>query len=217
MTVGGRSGGSGAARSIWRVIVVVLVTAASARSIGANATPELPLALNLPTTAPAPQSTEEHLLSLESRLATEQRRYVAWRRNWMIAYGGLALGNLALVPLMPRGDRIDYYTGAGTSAIGAVTLALQPVQPSADVACSAETLVRVGCVEQRYDDVSAFQRRSRSWFVHAINFGFNAGVSAFLGFGFGHWRSAAANLVGGTAIGELQIATQPHGALEPLR
>jgi len=36
---------------------------------------------------------------------------------------------------------------------------------------------------------------------------------AFLGFGYGRWPSAAANLVVGTAMGEYQIYTHPDGAI----
>jgi hypothetical protein len=181
------------------------------RSIEASAAGDRPLVLKPP--AEAPPSVETHLLVMERRLALEQRRFTVWRWSWMLAYGGLVLGNLALVPVVPRADRIDYYTGAVTSTIGTLTLALQPVQPSARVTCPEEAAQRAACVERRYGEVRAYQRGSRGWPAHAINVAFNLGVSAFLVFGFGRWRSAGENLLIGTAIGELQIQTQPHDAL----
>jgi hypothetical protein len=68
-------------------------------------------------------------------------------------------------------------------------------------------------VEATYAQVVAFQRGARTWPMHVINVLFNAGVSAFLGFGYGRWQSAGLNLIVGSAIGEAQIFTQPQGAL----
>lgn len=195
--------------------VLVIAAVLSGPSPQAIAKVVGPPALDVPVD-PSPH-TDVRIVALERRLATEDRFFAVWRGTWIAAYGALALGNLAALPAVSHASRIDYYTGAVTSGIGTLTVALQPPQLLADVGCQAETSQRLACVERRYGDVTAFQRSSRGWLAHVINFAFNAGVSAFLGFGYARWQSATTNLLVGTAIGELQIGTQPHGALETPR
>jgi len=190
---------------------MMIATAAPAQRYAALTNIDPPRAFEAPALSPA-----AIVVAMETRLASEERRFSTWRTSWMLAYSALVLGNLALAPVVARADRVDYYTGAVTSAVGVATLALQPEQAPVTNDCAAGTDHSTACLGRRYREVSAFQRSSRGWLAHALCFAFNAGVSAFLALGYDRWRSAAANLVMGTAIGEWQIATQPHGALEML-
>jgi len=155
----------------------------------------------------------EQSFALESRLARSEARYQRWRWGWAAIYGGLAAGNLALAPLVGRSERVDYWTGGATSLIGLVPLVLltQPKPPPSSTA-AVDPAARLARLEANATEAATFQRESHAWPSHAINMAFNAAVSAFLGFGFGHWRSAALNLAVGISIGEVQIATQQRSS-----
>jgi hypothetical protein len=45
----------------------------------------------------------------------------------------------------------------------------------------------------------------------------NTGVGLFLGLGYHHWGAGAWNALGGSAIGEAIILTQPTGTMADLR
>lgn len=140
---------------------------------------------------------------MDERLSLEEAKFRRWRAAWTVTFSALAVGNLALVPAVRREDRIDFYVGAATSAAAIpLTLAFRQPEPAPFIDRDAA-----------WRAVGDYQRGAHSWPMHAINLAFNAAVSAFLGFGYGRWPSAAANLVVGTAMGEYQIYTHPDGAV----
>jgi len=152
------------------------------------------------------------LAELQTLLAREERNFELWRWSWTIGYGMLSAVNLYFVPTAPREDRIDLYVGAGASALALAPLLLwsQPEYRPTDAACSASPLA---CAENTWRRVATFQRESQGLMVHVINFAYNAAVGALLGFGYGHWRAAALNFGVGSALGEVQILTQPTRAI----
>lgn len=154
----------------------------------------------------------QRLATLEAALSGEERRFQTWRWSWAATYAALAAGNLIALPFVSRQARIDYYTGAVTSAaaVAPTLLFMQPAPPSFHEGATADT--RLEEAEARLAEVAQYQRDARGWKVHALNVAINAAVSAFLGFGFDRWQAAGINLVGGTALGELQILTHPDRA-----
>jgi hypothetical protein len=160
------------------------------------------------TLCPTAKATEQ---AVEARLAQQERAFQRWRWAWVGIYTGLTVGNLVLAPFTARRDRIDLYVGAASSAVAIPPLFIF-TQPRLDEPpCALES--RLACAEQKLYDVAAFQREARGWVPHVATFVVNAAAGAVLGFGYGRWRSAALTFGIGMAIGEVQIFTQPRGAL----
>jgi hypothetical protein len=61
------------------------------------------------------------------------------------------------------------------------------------------------------------QKDGRRWWLHVGNVVLNTGVGLFLGLGYHHWFAGALNAIGGSAIGELIIFTQPTSSVDDLR
>jgi hypothetical protein len=108
---------------------------------------------------------------------------------------------------------VDLYTGAISSAIGIAPLLFLPQPTRAAGPACAPGAGRLGCAEATVAEVAAFQRQGRGLLAQAINVAYSALWGAVLGFGYGRWRSAAFTFGSGILIGELQIFTQPQGAV----
>ena len=160
----------------------------------------------------AEATLSQRLASLEAALAKEERHFQIWRWSWTATYAALTVGSLVAVPFVAKEARVDYYTAAVTSAAAVVPTLLFVQPPPPAYLPGAEAPARLRLAEQRLAEVAAYQREARTWKVHVINIAVNAATSAFLGFGFDRWKSAALNFVAGTALGELQILTHPNQA-----
>jgi hypothetical protein len=164
------------------------------------------------TPAPVAAAPTRTLSEWQTLLAREERNFEWWRWSWIAGYGALTAANLSVVPFTPDHEtRVDLYVGAASSALAVVPLLVfsQPEYDAHDPECvSAEA-----CAGATWRRIAAFQRDCQSPLMHVINLAYNAAVGAVLGFGYGHWRSAALNFGVGSLLGELQILTQPTGAL----
>lgn len=164
----------------------------------------------LPTRAPLALAPA----AVEQRLVAEERAFSRWRWAWTGIYGGFTVGNLVGSRLVDPAERIDYHVGAITSAIAILPLFLLPQPKAAPGTCAGgDQAGRVACLLELHARVAEYQRDCQRWPVHVINVAFNAAVSAYLALHPRHYAAAAINLVVGTAIGEVQIFTQPQGAL----
>jgi hypothetical protein len=159
-----------------------------------------------------PPAGEQRLAVLTDFLDGEERRFETWRWGWVAGFAALAAANLAVAPALPKESRIDAWTGAACSAVALPPLFIFRQPDPSRCAASGPTENRLRCAEATLSAVARSQRAARSWPMHAVNIGFNLAVSAFLGLGYGRWRSAALNLGGGTLVGELQILTHPRSA-----
>jgi hypothetical protein len=163
---------------------------------------------------------------VRERLRHEARRARIWSWSWAGIYTGLTVGQLAVTPAVAREDRRDYYVGAGAAFIGLIPLAVAPLSVMGDhrwlerrlaaappgthecvLLAEAENLLVRGAKNEAF---------GRSSLVHVGNVVVNAIVFAIIGPGFGHWTSAAMNMVIGIAVGEAMINTQPVGAVADL-
>ena len=128
---------------------------------------------------------------------------------------------------MPREDRVDWYVGAGTTAIGVVPLLIAPLDvvedahvlhagilaaPPGDDVCR-----RLADAETRLARDARNQEDGQRWWLHVANVALNTGVGLFLGLGYHHWGAGILNMVTGVIIGELIIYTQPTETIEDLR
>ncbi|MEA2698957.1 MAG: hypothetical protein QOI66_3228 [Myxococcales bacterium] len=160
-----------------------------------------------------------------SRVAGQGR---VWTWGWGLGIGAAGVGSLAAVPFVSPGDRIDWYAGAVSAAIGVVPFLLSPLSvvhdgPRLHAALAAGPLdddARVCALladaERTLAADAANQRWQQGWWIHAGNIAFNTGVMLFLGLGYHHWTSGIINGAAGAAVGEAIIFTQPTGTIDDL-
>jgi hypothetical protein len=155
-----------------------------------------------------------------------------WKWGWGAGIIVATAANLAPIPFVARSNRIDWYTGAATTIVGIVPLLIAPLEviddsdvlhaklvarPSAIDANREDVCVLLGDAETRLLRDAKNQADGRRWWLHVGNVVLNSGVGLFLGLGYHHWLAGAFNAIGGTAIGELIILTQPTGTIDDLR
>ena len=124
-----------------------------------------------------------------------------WRWSWLGVHGAFTVGQLVLSRFVEEPERIGMYLGAGSSVVGALTVALTPAVPDGSgPASDLDARLKAGALAERV---------GTAWWAHAANAAFNVARGAILGIFFGQWTSGLITAVGGTAIGELMILTQP--------
>jgi hypothetical protein len=170
---------------------------------------------------------EARLTWIDAHLSATAHRARVWTWGWGIGIVAATLGNLAPLPFVAKGDRIDWYVGAGTTIVGIVPLLIAPL----DVVDDARRLHLRVAEESTADNVCRLladaeqslvrdaknQSDGQRWWLHVGNVLLNTGVGLFLGLGYHHWGAGAWNAFGGSAIGEAIILTQPTGTMEDLR
>ena len=173
---------------------------------------------------------EARLAWIDEHLARTAARARWWTWAWGLGIGGSGVASLAVVPSVERSARVDWYTSAGSAAIGVVPLVVAPLKVVRDarelhagLAAHApgappalEVCPLLADAEARLVRDAADQRDQQRWWFHAGNLAFNTGVALFLGLGFHHWTSGIINGVAGAAVGEALILTQPTGTIDDL-
>jgi hypothetical protein len=181
----------------------------------------------LGTTCPVRAGDSQRLAPIEGRvrldwidahLARTAQTARVWTWGWGVGIGVATVGNLIPLAFVSPENRIDWYTGAATTAIGVVPLIIAPLDVVADsrelhaeITASGETDVcRVlASAETRLERDAKNQADGQRWWLHAGNVALNTAVGLFLGLGFHHWEAGVFNIVGGSVIGEAIILTQP--------
>jgi len=147
--------------------------------------------------------------------AAPARRWTLW---WTIGFGALTIGQAVPAPFVDKATRIDFLVGAVSSAASVVYTLLTPLSAgSADRRFAA--IVHAGgdgCAiaakgRAILADAADGEAGGRGWLAQTLNVVFNAVVALWLGLGYGHWLSALESGVGGLALGEIMILTQPDG------
>jgi len=170
---------------------------------------------------------EVRLSWIDAHLSATAHRARMWTWGWGIGITAATAANLAPLPFVAKGDRIDWYVGASTTVVGIVPLLIAPL----DVIDDARVLHGRAFAEASQDNVCRLladaemrlvrdaknQEDGRRWWLHVGNVVLNTGVGLFLGLGYHHWGAGAWNAFGGSAIGEAIILTQPTGSIEGLR
>ena len=133
------------------------------------------------------------------------------------------------VPFVAPSNRVDWYTGAVSAAVGIVPFIVSPLtvtrdapKVSAAVAATAfdddaRVCATLFDAERKLAAAADNQRWQQGWWIHAGNLAFNAGVLLFLGLGYHHWVSGIINGASGAVVGEAIILTQPTGSISDLR
>ena len=198
--------------------------------LGASAPAEPAHAATCPIAPAAAASLQtldgrERLSWIEGRLDRDASRANLWRWSWTIGIGSAGLGSLAAVPFVAKSDRVDWYTGAATAAIGVIPFIVVPPAVTRDapnlraaLASSLDDDARVCALlvdaEGKLAADAADQKWQQGWWMHAGNLAFNSGVLLFLGLGYHRWLSGVINGAAGAAVGEAVILTQPTGLIE---
>jgi hypothetical protein len=206
-------------------------------SVGVTAAPALaetrcPAAAGVGA-GPAEIAGEVRLAWIDERLSRTARHARRWTWGWGIGIGAATVANLAPLPFVARGDRIDWYVGAGTTVIGIVPLLIAPLDVIEDSralhaslgapgagggsAPDGEVCARLADAETRLLRDAKNQADGRRWWLHVGNVALNTGVGLFLGLGYHHWGAGALNAVSGSVIGEAIILTQPTSTIDDLR
>lgn len=162
------------------------------------------------------RSDAARLKFLQSELGAEAKRLHTWRFAWGATYGVLTLGQLVPVPLILEADKLEWYWGAGTTAVGLAWILIDPPElleagprfatkaAEGDGVCA---LIAEG--EALLEQSAAYERSCQRWYNHALNVAFNVGIGLVLGAGYGHWVAGAVNFGLGVVLGELTIFTTP--------
>ena len=170
----------------------------------------------------------ERLRWIDARLNEEAAKGRLWAGAWAIGIGAGGLGSLAPVPFVAAGDRIDWYTGAVSAAIGVIPFVVSPLAVTRDapkLRAAITTVpwdddVRVCALladaERKLAADATDEHWQQGWWMHAGNVAFNTGVMLFLGLGYHHWTSGIINGAAGAVVGETIILTQPTRAIRDL-
>ncbi len=205
--------------------IAVSVLCLVALCVPAVARADGPLCPVPPGAAPAlgEASVARRLEFLQRHLDDDGRRANTWGLGWLYGYTGLALVGTTLAGVQgtvgSAGEAVDNLIAAGASLVGTgfVLVTWLPVGADARaldalLATHQEPCAVLARAEQMLLRDADAEATGQRWYVHALALGFSIGISAVLGFGLGHWRNAVIGMVGGVALSEVQIATQPTGA-----
>lgn len=135
----------------------------------------------------------------------------AWRRNWTLINVGLMAGSFAVVPLVEREARPDWIVSGAGSGITAITTWFWPlrVESAADELDALPESERGKQLPRLWRESAEDEHARVTWPWHVANFALSAGAGAIIAFGYDHYVSGAITTVAGTALGEVQILTQP--------
>jgi hypothetical protein len=144
-----------------------------------------------------------------------------WAWGWGGGIGAAGAASLAAVPFVAPQNRVDWYTGAVSAAVGVLPFAIDPPKVIRDArelnAEHGEVCVVLSDAEMRLVRSAEDQQRGLTWWFHVGNLAFNTGVTLFLGLGYGHWTAGLINGLAGLAVGEAIYFTQPTATIEDLR
>lgn len=159
--------------------------------------------------SPAVALAEEECAA--SRLRAEADRAWAWRRNWTLINVGLMAGSFAVMPLVEREARPDWIVSGVGSGVTALATWFWPlrVESAADELEALSPAERRLRLPQLWRESAADEHARVTWPWHVVNFGLSAGAGAIIAFGYDHYLSGAITTVASTALGELQLWTQP--------
>lgn len=148
-------------------------------------------------------------------LRSEARRAKTWRYTWTAINAGLTVGAFAAVPLVSREDRPDFVVSGVGSAVTTLCTWIWPLRVEA-AADELDALPPADLAQRlRLRDESARDERERiRWPWHVANVGLATVGGAVIAFGYQHYLSGALTALAGSALGEVQLFTQPTGLLE---
>jgi hypothetical protein len=175
----------------------------------------------------ASYDAETRLAWLEAKLRRGGVYSTWWSASWGVIYGGLTVGQLALLPTSANeGERDEKYVGAGAAFIGVLSVAILPPKIIADdrwwrkkkktLAGNSDPCAMLNMVEQLMVRDAADDAFSIGPLVHVGNFVVNIGAGLILGLAFDRWQAWSYTTIVGIVIGEIQVITRPTTAMDAL-
>jgi hypothetical protein len=174
-----------------------------------------------------PAAARAHVEWIDAHLAVTARRARTWTWAWGGGIGASGVASLAVVPFVARADRIDWYTGAGSAAVGVLPFLIAPLAVMHDAKALHQRLTALpagapdeavcallGEAETKLVHDAEDELSQQRWYVHVGNLVFNTGVMLFLGLGYHRWESGIINGVAGAVVGEALILTQPNATID---
>jgi len=146
-------------------------------------------------------------------LREEASRARNWRYVWSGVNAGLTVGAFVAVPLVAREDRPDWIIsgiGSGVTVLATWFIPLR-VESAADELEALPPVERARLWRRLRRESAEDEHARVTWPWHVVNFGLCAGTGAIIAFGYDHYLSGLITTVGGTALGEAQLFTQPTG------
>lgn len=165
----------------------------------------------------------QRLAWINEHLSRAEGNARLWSRGWGVGIAAAGVGSLAAVPFVLSQDRVDWYTGAASAAVGVAAFIIGPPAilhdaPAlrAEVAGStpdADVCPLLLSAEKRLARDARDEQLQGRWYIHLGNLLFNTGLGLFLGLGYHHWGAGAINTLAGAAVGEAIIFTRPTATI----
>jgi hypothetical protein len=187
------------------------------------------VALGISSAAAAPPSDAEvsrRLAFIEARLSRGAGAANTWWDAWYYGWTALTMGQFVWAIATPDpGTRIDMAVGAASSTLGVIPLGILPFpartapRDLARVPASTpeERRRKLVFAEHLLEAAAKDEELRRSWVNHATSIGVSIGVGLVLGVGYRRPVPGLLNAIGGIALSELQIFTQPTAAIADFR
>jgi hypothetical protein len=177
--------------------------------------------------APAPAADDDagvsaRLAWLEKVLDREEAATRLWRGSWLGIYGGVSLVNVSLLASSTSAPaRVSAAVNLGKAGVAFAFTLVSPataLKTPASLGELGETpegrLARLRRAEALLRRIAKEEREGRSWFPLLGGAALNVGGAwltwaAYRGSGFAGWFG----LLSGFAVGQIQVFTQPTGAI----
>lgn len=163
---------------------------------------------------------------IDAHLTATEKTARLWTYGWGGGIAAAGVGSLVAVPFVAHENRVDWYTGAVSAAVGVAAFVFAPPAVLHDApalrgdlaraAPDADVCALLAGAEARLVHDAQDEQQQRRWYVHVGNLVFNAGLGLFLGLGYHHWSAGAINALAGAAVGEALIFTSPTSTLDDL-
>jgi hypothetical protein len=170
------------------------------------------------------------LAYVRSVMDDQARRARRWSLAWTVIGLGLSAGNFTRAALADTPeDRIAPLVGGASSLFIPAKLLVKPLEVigaqrtlEADIekldpaAAAVEVCATLARAERLFVESADDEAFSVGIFTHLFVIAGNGAIALFLGLGYDNWKGALLNGGGGLVISEIQINTQPTGAVEGL-
>jgi hypothetical protein len=144
-------------------------------------------------------------------LRVEAKRARTWRYAWSGINAGLMVGSFAILPAVDRETWPDWIVSGAGSGVTLLATWFWPLraESAADELDALPPAERVRALPRLLRESAEDEHDRVTWPWHVANAGLSLGAGAIIAFGYDHYVSGAVTAVAGTALGEVQILTQP--------
>jgi hypothetical protein len=168
------------------------------------------------------------LVAIRAQMSEEAARAVAWSAGWAATGVALAFAGYTRAAVTPEGgDRSDLIVTGTASLVVPVAIFASPLRVIGEANAledearggdrPGEDCARLARAEEARARSADDEARKVGPVAHLLNAAGSVALGAFLALVLRHGWSGLLNGVGGFALGEIQIATQPTGLLGDAR